>query len=255
MKRVLLVLLLACPVCRPWATLPHRAITQAALDTLPAPLRARIAADEALLIESYCMLPDRYVETEQFGFTRKGPGPRDLSELRIYCVRPDNVAVHSASWDRDDDLASLVYIFERVLTSLAEKRHDDAAKYMGTLSHFLEDSLSPPHAIGADELQAVAPPGQTAHALHNALESSVPGFSLAGRAPHSAGQGLVEAATSILDRCYAAAAENRKNLRAMVRAVPAADARTLDRNRLRAARAAAELLADSLYTLLEMAGR
>jgi hypothetical protein len=240
-------------VCGAWDTKPHRAMTQAALDTLPQRYRAQLGPEAAALAETYCMLPDRYVELEQFGFLRKSPGPQTLEEMRAYCVRPDGIALHSFFWDREDDLGTLIYLMERILGSLSEKRNADAARYMGTLAHLIEDSLSPPHSVSEEKLQALSAGGD-AMAMHRAIEKSLPEFSLRGRAPQVVGQGIMSAAEELLARVYAAAERNRTNLPQMSRAVARDDQVTLDAHRLRAGRAAAELLADALCTMFTMEG-
>ena len=255
MRLLVWVLLFLAPLpCRAWDTLPHQRITKAALDALPKQLRNRLGPQVKPLIEIYCIYPDRFQEMEQFGFSRNSPGPRAASEIRPYCVRPDGQPIHGATGDREMDTGSLVYLFERILTNLSENHPDEAARYAGVLSHFIADSLSPPHSAGADELLAMAPPSaQTARInLHSAIERSLPEFALSDRVPRSVGGHLPQAAEAILDRCYSGAERNRKDLPSMVKAVTAHDEQALDEYRLRAGTKAAEILADALYTLLKM---
>ena len=100
--------------CKAWDTTPHRRITKAALDALPARLLNRFGKEAAPLVEIYCMYPDRYVEMASYGFVRNSPGPRTVSEILNYCVRPDGELLHGATGDRDTDLGSLQYLFERI---------------------------------------------------------------------------------------------------------------------------------------------
>lgn len=258
MKRFLraaLLLLAAVGCCVAWDTAPHRAITKAALDAMPERLRSQLGDEAPHLIRIYCMLPDRYVEMERFGFARNSPGPREASEIEAYCARPDGSQIHSATWDRDEDLKSLVYLFERILSSLSEKRPAEAARFMGTLSHFIADSLSPPHAVSPDELQAMAPAGSEQRNWHALMERSLPAFTLDERKTQAAGTGIMDSVSSILERVYTAGERNRKDLPSMMRAAPDKDERALDAYRLRAGRAAAGILADTLYTLLAMGGQ
>ena len=251
---VWLLLSLAAVPCRAWDTLPHQAITRAALDALPKPYLSRLAPEVKPLVEIYCMFPDRYLEMERFGFVRNSPGPRSASEIRPYCVRPDGTAIHGATGDRDMDMGSLVYLFERVAATLAENRPAEAARYAGVLSHFIADSLSPPHSASAAELLEMTPlPSQAARInVHSAIERSLPEFTLSGRVPRMSGSHLVPAAEVILDQCYAGAERNRSDLPAMVAAACSHDEQTLNGYRLRAGTRAAEILADALYTLLGM---
>ena len=61
-------------------------------------------------------------------------------------------------------------------------------------------------------------------------------------------RGWPEAAPKLLDRCYAIVEENRADLIEMVRATYANDVPVMERLRSRAAKKAAELLADAYYT-------
>jgi hypothetical protein len=232
-----------------WDTAPHRTITKAALDSLPAALTAKLGVERANLIETYCILPDRYIEMEQHGFRRAGPGPKTAEELRPYCVRPDGRMVHSATFDREEDLDSLIFLTERILTALSEKRTRDAAMFAGVLAHFIEDSMSPPHSVLAEDLQELGPGLPN---LHRALEHSVPEFSIAKRDKAAAGGTLLQGLQSVLDRVYRGAERNRKALPAMVRAVRANEVTEVERYRLEAAREAAEILADGLMLLFSV---
>lgn len=223
-----------------WDTAPHQRITKAALDTLPKRFLDRFGTESGPLVEIYCLYPDRYLEMDRYGFVRQSPGPRSVAEIRRFCVRPDGQPVHGASGDRDEDTASLVFLFQGITANLAQKRPDEAAKYAGVLSHFIADSLSPPHSVDPEELLEMAGGVN----VHSTIERSVPELSLGGRAPRSAG------VAAVLDQCYAGARQNRTDLRNMVRAARQRDEQTLDGYRLRAGTRAAEILADALYTLL-----
>ena len=239
MRCLWLLLLLVGGTCNAWDSTPHKQITKAALDTVPKALLARFGAETKPLIELYCLYPDRYQEMSVHGFVRKSEGPKDISEIAPYCERPDGEVIHGASGEWERDAGSLVYLFERILTSLSEKRPADAAQFAGVLSHFIEDSLSPPHA-GTDVK------------FHGLIERSVPAFTLGARAPKMAGDHLLPAAKSIFDQIYAEAERNRADLPAITAAAEVNDGQALDTYRLRSGRRAAEILADTLFTLLKM---
>jgi hypothetical protein len=233
-----------------WDTAPHQKIAKAALDSLPARVLQGFGTEAALLSEVYCIYPDRFQEMERFGFVRKSPGPRDASEIRVYCMRPDGELVHGATGDRNADMASLVFLLDHVATSFSAKQPGEAAKYAGVLSHFIADSLSPPHAVARERLRRMMPWFSSCRGveLHSAIERSLPTFSLGGRAPRSAGRSIRGAAETVLESCYAEAEANRKVLPAMVKAACAGDQGKLDVFRLRAGTKAAAIFADALYT-------
>jgi hypothetical protein len=199
------------------------------------------------LVDLYCILPDRYEEMDQYGFIRNSPGPRSASEIRIYCVRPDGQPIHALTGDSDQDTASLVYLLERIMTNLSEQRPAEAARYTGVLAHFIEDSLSPPHAVSPDELLRLAPAAHTN--FHSTIERSLPEFDLQPWTPRPIGNSVLAIATAIRDRCDAGAAMNRTNLSAIVKAAIAHDERVLNDYRAAAGTRAAQVLADVLYTL------
>ncbi len=232
-------LMVALP-CRGWDTQPHQKITRAALETLPKAILSRLGAEAGALAELYCIYPDRYQEMERFGFVRRGPGPRDASEIRRYCVRQDGEAIHGVTGDRETDTRSLVYLLEHMAADWAANRAAEAARYAGVLSHFIGDSLSPPHS---------AEPGELESRIHSAIERGLPDLTLGGRVPHSGGSRTVDIAKTLLDRCYAGAEQNRKDLAAIVKAAEERDERALDGYRLRAGTRAAEILADALFSV------
>ena len=254
MRFLVWLLLLAGWPCRAWDTPPHQRITKAALDALPKAYLDLFGPEVKPLIEIYCIFPDRYEEMERFGFVRNSPGPRNVSEIRPYCVRPDGQSIHGATGDRDTDTGSLVYLCERILTNVSEHRSGEAARYAGVLSHFIADSLSPPHAVGAGQLLAMTPPSARAERIniHSAIERSLPEFTLRDRAPRVLADHLVPAAEAIVDHCYSGAEQNRRDLPAMAKAASARDEQTLNAYRLRAGTRAAEILSDALYTLFRM---
>lgn len=234
-----------------WDIAPHQAITSAALEALPDGARVYIGSESKALIEIYCMLPDRYAEMEHFGFTRKSAGPQTAAEIQEFCVRPDGVEVHSAIWDREEDLASILFLFERILRSLQEHRTSDAARFLGTLSHFIADSTSPPHAVPAADLATLAsvPDG---HAIHLLLERRIPPLRIDPRSVKGSRSGLLATANDVLDRCYKTGARNRQDLPAMIRAALNKDEKELDRLRFPAAKDAAEILSDTVLALTNL---
>lgn len=226
--------------CLAWDTAPHQRITRVALATLPQRLLDRFGAEAVPLAETYCMYPDRYNEMENYGFVRNSPGPRTTAEIRSYCIRPDGELIHAVTGDQESDTGTLVFLFERIVSNLSAKNPAEAAKYAGVLSHFIADSLSPPHSVGVE--------GK----LHSVLERTLPEFALAPRSPRKAGKGIVDSAQSVLQQCYQGADRNRRDLPVMLRATEAGDEETLDPYLLRASREAAEILADALFTLTEL---
>ena len=239
--RVAVLIVVCSAAALAWDTAPHRAITKAALDAVQPSVSQRLAPYSKEIIETYSMLPDK---------CRNWTELPDPAALKPFCVRPDGNPVHSASFDHDEDLESLIYLYERILTSAIQKKDRDLAMYAGVLAHFIEDSLSPPHSVTDQELEELAP---DVNWLHQKLERTVPAFTIAKRPAGKAGgsdETMLETLDGIVTRLHASAARNREALPEMVKALKAGDEQALDAPHSRAAKDAAELLADALNAML-----
>ena len=278
MNRVLCALLLLLPAFvvegLAWHTPPHQQITRAAVDSLPVALQEKLGLEKEMLIWVNCMYPDRYRGLAQEGPEKDpNPGPRNRADLKRYCEMPDGRAIHNVTQNRQEDLASFEFLLNSIISCLRANDAAGAARYMGTLAHLIEDSCSPAHAaplpLAVAELrktQAIPNPPPwlgrlnehggtlTAGNLHAAMELTTLPFNLHGRSPQRAAKTVAEAAPKLLDRCYAIVEENKGSLLEMVRATYADDVPTMERLRSRAARQAAELLADAYFTALAIAG-
>lgn len=233
---------------------PHVLITRAAVLSLPAPMLQRLGSEPTKnLIEVYSYYPDHYRSAGPQG---NSPDASKRTAMRIYCEKPDGKAVHNVTWRRQEDLESLEYVLNGMIAHIRQDEPTKAAQYAGTLAHLLEDSTSPAHAMDLKLVQDLLPPpaGKQGIHLHKAIEITAPEFDLGTRAPRSVGVSVAEAASNLLDRCYAIIRDNRAHLLELVRAVYADDEATMDRLRLRAAMAGAEMLADAYYTAFTLAG-
>jgi hypothetical protein len=185
---------------------------------------------------------------------------------------PDGRPIHNVTQNRAEDIAALQHLLRSIGHRFHRNEMPAAARYMGTLAHLIEDSCSPAHAaplpmaVAAQrKMQPLPNPPPwvgrlnehggmlTAGNLHAAMELTVLPFNLHGRSPELAGDTVEAAAAKLLDRCYAIVEENNADLVEMVRATYANDVGVMDRIRSRAARHAAELLADAYFTALTIA--
>ena len=274
-RGMLLAVLVASAVTRSfaWHTPPHQQITRAAVDSLPAAMQESLGLEKEMLIWVNCMYPDRYRGLAQAGPEKDpNPGPRDRAALKIYCEMPDGRPIHNVTQKRAEDIASFEHLLQSIIGEVRRGDMAAAARYMGTLAHLIEDSCSPAHAaplpaavIELRKRQTIPNPppwvgrlnehgtGLTAGNLHAAIELTTLPFHLRGREPRRVGDNVAAVAAVLLDRCYAIVAENRADLLDMVRATYADDVPVMERLRSRAARHAAELLADAYYTALSLA--
>lgn len=234
--------------CFAWHGSAHRQITRAAVLSLPAAMQQAWNGEKQMIIEDYCMLPDKFRTYDE---------SYKLDQLPVFCKKPDGKRIHDVTWNRADDLASIEYLMNGIIAGMREGNIVSAAKYAGVLAHFLEDSTCPAHALkpmdGPLDIPhdlLPPPPDKKDIYLHRVIEVSVPEFDLGRRAPRSAGRTVSEAAVQLLDRTYQTVKENRANLLELVRAVYRDDEAKVNQCRLKTGQAGAELLADALYTAL-----
>ena len=233
-----------------WHDPVHAAITRAALESLPQPMRARWEPQARELAEIYSLYPDAFAHVKDAERQRMLP----------FCTRPDGGAIHNVTWNVTQDFASLEYTLNGIIAGLRSGNRDKALQHAGVLAHFLEDSTCPAHALLPKDVQfqslreLIPPPAGWENAsLHSAIERSSPPFDLGARAPQAAGDAVPAAATALLDRVYTQVKLNRARVIDLVRAVYANDLAKVDAERVRAARIGAEVLADAFYTAFVLA--
>jgi len=239
-SRIAIGALLAASICPAWHDPVHARITRAALRSLPPAMQQVWAAQSDRLILEYSLYPDAYAHVT--AETREA--------MRRFCeVR--GRGIHNVTWDRREDIESLDYLRDGIVASLRSGDAEAAAKFAGVLAHFLEDSTCPAHALTPIDspldlmkVMVPPPPDKKDIQLHRLIEASSPEFDLGSRKP------VQVTSQALLDRCYRVVKENRWDLKEIVSLTYAGDEAGLDRYRLRAAKAGAELLADAYYTAL-----
>ena len=154
MKSSLLALLLA--VCCPtllfgWGQ-PHHAITRAALEALPGWQKELLGTELKALGDAHCMIPANVYSDKanaKYAAMDSRPGEVYLQLLHLPTVQTEYLEVMS-------------YFMERAVTALREGRTGDAARFMGTMCHQIEDYGSPSHTMPGDNqftlLQQFLPP-------------------------------------------------------------------------------------------------
>lgn len=221
-----------------WSMPVHRALTAAAIRTLPSADRAAWGVELDRLAQDYCTYPDLYA-----GLT----GPRH-DELRPY-NEIDGRPVHNITWNRRDDLETLARLRRSIAEAAAKGDYRRAGLYAGTLVHFIEDSLSPAHALTPwdSPLDAIKdlvepPPEKRDLNLHAVLEASAPPVDLGARAPRRIDDG------ALLDAIYQGVRRNREVLLDLARAAYAGDREAMAPALRQAATLAAQLVADALFS-------
>jgi hypothetical protein len=237
---LLCAVLSAAAPARAWHAPVHKAITISAWQSLPADFRAAWG-DAAAKIPDHSMAPDLYVIAT--GALQE--------EMRPFC-EVEGRAIHNVTWNRREDMESLDYLRRSIAAALAAHEPARAARFAGTLAHFIQDSLSPAHALTPwdselDTLREVIEPtaGSDKIRLHTFIEASAPPVNLAGRTPRRIGN------RELLEAIYAGVRANRDVLLDVGRAAFAGDQAGLNAARHASAVTAAQLLADALYSAVE----
>lgn len=242
---LVLAALVAPPPVFPWGE-PHQAITEAALKTLPPWQRDRLGAELGLLAKRYCTIPDRVFgdkEDGRFAAMDSKPGEVYLKILHLPEQQPQN-------------LETLGYFLGKAVAALREDRIGDAARYLGTLSHQIEDYGCPAHVVPGDNMftlfqQFLPPVGALKNQLlHGPIEGGDLKVDLADYKPVLLGASPAEAAWRLLHRVHEGILNARQCTLPIIQALDAGDAETVRKWQLQAAVKDAQLVADAIYTVL-----
>lgn len=248
MKRPLFALLLA--LCLPnlllgWGQ-PHHAITRAGLETLPEWQKALLGEEMKLLGDAHCMIPDNVYSDKvnaKYAAMESRPGEVYLQVLHLPTVQAEYLEV-------------MTYFMERAVTALREGRTGDAARFMGTMCHQIEDYGSPSHTMPGDNqftlLQQFLPPsdGMKDKLMHGPIENGDFTVSIAGYQPRVLGMRVNEAAWRLMHRVHEGIVNARSTTIPIMQALYADDAEAVTKHQMRAAVVDAQIVADAMHTIL-----
>lgn len=226
---------------------PHHAITKAALAILPAWQQKLLGTELDALSAKYCLIPDRvYVDkaNAKFAAMESSPGVVYLSKLHL----PDA--------DQTVNRESLRYFMQKAVDSLKAGQTGDAARYMGTICHLIEDFGSPSHTVPGDNmftlLQQFMPPtpAMEGKLMHGPIENGDFTVSIADYQPRLLGTSVEEASWRLLHRVHEAIINARSTTVPIMRALYADDPATVVKHQLRAATKDAQVVADAMHTIV-----
>ena len=248
MDRPLFALLLA--LCRPHLLLgwgqPHHAITRAGLETLPEWQKALLGEEMKLLGDAHCMIPDNVYSDKvnaKYAAMESRPGEVYLQVLHLPTVQAEYLEV-------------MTYFMERAVTALREGRTGDAARFMGTMCHQIEDYGSPSHTMPGDNqftlLQQFLPPsdGMKDKLMHGPIENGDFTVRSAGYQPRVLGMRVNEAAWRLMHRVHEGIVNARSTTIPIMQALYADDAEAVTKHQMRAAVVDAQIVADAMHTIL-----
>jgi len=225
---------------------PHLAITRAALDVLPAWQKDALGAELEPLGAKYCMIPDNvHTDKENAKFAMMDSRPGEVYILNLHLPA-----------QQSENLDTMRYFMGRAVAALKAGRVADAARFMGTLSHQIEDYGSPAHTLPGDNmftlLQQFMPPTERMDGklLHGPIENGAFAVSIAGYRPAVLGVTVDEAAWRLLHRANEGIINARGTTFPIIQALYAGDSAAVTTHQMKAAVMDAKVLADALHTIL-----
>jgi len=224
----------------------HRDITRAAIEVLPAWQRDILGDECAKLSSDYCFIPDRVhtdIEIGKFAMMDSRPGEIYLLNLHLPAQQLQN-------------LETIRYFMDKAVAALKAGKTRDAARFMGTVCHMLEDYGSPAHTVPGDNmftlLQQFLPPPERlkGQPLHGPIENGALDVVIKGYQPRLLGVTVDEAAWRLLHRVHEAILNARSTTIPIIQALYADDAKAVVSGQMKTATMDAKVVADAFYTIL-----
>lgn len=225
---------------------PHHAITRAALDVLPAWQKEVLGGELTQLGDNYCMIPDNvFTDKENAKYAKMESVPNEvyLKILHLPTQQPEY-------------LEAMRYFMEQAVASLRNGKLGDAARYMGTVCHQIEDYGSPSHTVPGDNmftlLQQFLPPSDAmkGQLMHGPIENGDFKVSIDGYQPKLLGTTVNEAAWKLMHRVHDEILNARSTTVPIIQALYKEDKEGVVKHQLRAATMDAQVVADAVYTIL-----
>lgn len=225
---------------------PHRAITRAALEVLPIWQKEVLGGELTQLGDNYCLIPDHvFTDKENARFAKMESAPNEvyLKILHLPTQQPEYLEV-------------MRYFMEQAVASLRNGKMGDAARYMGTVCHQIEDYGSPSHTVPGDNmftlLQQFLPPtdAMKGQLMHGPIENGDFMVSIEGYQPALLGTTVNEAAWRLMHRVHDEILNARTTTVPIIQALYREDKESVVKHQLRAAVMDAQVVADAVYTML-----
>lgn len=226
---------------------PHHAITKAALEVLPAWQKELLGVEFEALSAKHCMIPDNVYsdkENAKFAAMESSPGEVYLQKL------------HLPQAEQTVNRESLRYFMQKAVDAIKAGKVGDAARYMGTICHVIEDFGSPSHTVPGDNqftlLQQFMPPTAVMEGrlLHGPIENGDFTVSIADYRPQLLGTTVEEASWRLLHRVQEVIINARSTTVPIIQALYAGDSAKVLKHQLRAATKDAQVVADAMHTIL-----
>jgi hypothetical protein len=226
---------------------PHLAITKAAIEVLPPWQKELLGAELAPLGDYYCTIPDKvYTDIANAKFAMMDTLPGKAYVLKL----------HLPAADQPENLETLRYFIGKAVDSLKAGEVGNAARFMGTICHLLEDFGSPAHTIPGDNMftlfQQFMPPPEAMKGklLHSLIENGELDVVIKDYRPRLLGVTVDEAAWRLLHRVHEGILNARTTTIPIIQALYADDAKVVTSQQMKAATVDAQVVADALHTIL-----
>ena len=225
---------------------PHQAITRASLETLPAWQKQLLGKELKVLGDEYCMIPDKvYADKANAGFAAMDSPPQEvyLQVLHLPTVQTEYLEV-------------ITFFMNKAVLALQQGRTADAARFMGTICHQIEDYGSPSHTMPRDNqftlLQQFLPPsdGVKDKLMHGPVENGEFTLSLPDYQPNLLGVSVNEAAWRLMHRVHEGIINARSTTIPILQALYEDDTTKVTKHQMRAAITNAQIVADAMFTIL-----
>lgn len=225
---------------------PHHAITRGALDVLPAWQKEALGGELKQLGDNYCMIPDHvFTDKENAKYAKMESVPNEVY-LKILHVPTQ----------QEEYFEVMRYFMEKAVAALRDGKIGDAARYMGTVCHQIEDYGSPAHTVPGDNmftlLQQFLPPSDAmkGQLMHGPIENGDFKVSIGGYRPALLGTTVNEAAWRLMHRVHDEIINARSTTVPIMQALYAGDKEGVVKHQLRAATMDAQVVADAVYSMI-----
>jgi hypothetical protein len=229
---------------------PHLAITRAALDTLPGWQKAVLGDELALLADNYCLIPDNvYTDKENAKFAAMEAHPGEVYLKKLHLPEAEQTV----------NRETIRYFMDKAVAALREEKTANAARYMGSICHLIEDFGSPSHTVPGDNqftlLQQFLPPSELMKnkLMHGPIENGTFKVSLENYQPVLLGVTVEEASWRLLHRVHEGIINARSTTIPIMQALYADDAPAVLRHQTRAAVVDGQIVADAIFTMICLA--
>ncbi len=224
----------------------HHYITQGAVAVLPQWQKDLLGKELTLLASQHCVIPDLVYakkEVRKYAMMDSKPDKFYLVELHLAPAPAESYEI-------------LRYFMAKAVEEFKAARVDEGARYLGTLSHALEDWGCPAHSVPGDNMftlmkQFVPPTDEYRYLpMHSPMEGGTFTVDLGDYKPRLLGGTVEEAAFNLLHRVQQSTIHARSQVIPIMQALYAKDDAASNAAQQKAGQLDAEVVADAIYTAL-----